>query len=420
MGRTLVTLAAAALAAQIPFEQAARDLQSPDASARLKSVQLLKEAAYPEAAIPLAHAIADTQDEVQLAAIAAELNIFLAEHIVPKKRVGLVVEVRNPILAEPAFAAGPSVLGALPVPVEVIDALRFASRDDNPRVALEALYGFGVLGVSPFGVARRELLRRSGPDIAALLGVPDPAMRYAAVRVMGRLFAKRADDEPIDPGVGDAVIIALNDKDRTVTIAAMEALGSMRYERGVQALTDLFTFHGKGDVAEAALDALAHIAHETSAPLFVAQLAAKSATQRAIAIDGLARGGDRARLADISRVADADRSDAVVLAATFASVLLANGSVDRIVEAVARPKQRDQAQQYLVELAPGRSAAFARYLMDPDERIRLAVVTALGVSTDPAALPLLEALLQDRSPSVARAAEHAVARLRAAQTKPAG
>jgi HEAT repeat protein len=420
MGRTVITLAAAALAAQIPFEQAARDLQSPDASARLKSVQLLKEAAYPEAAIPLAHAIADTQDEVQLAAIAAELNIFLAEHIVPKKRVGLVVEVRNPILAEPAFAAGPSVLGALPVPVEVIDALRFASRDDNPRVALEALYAFGVLGVSPFGSARRELLRRSGPDIAALLGVPDPAVRYAAVRIMGRLFAKRADDEPIDPGVGDAVIIALNDKDRTVTIAAMEALGSMRYERGVQALTDLFTFHGKGDVAEAALDALAHIAHETSAPLFVAQLAAKSATQRAIAIDGLARGGDRARLADISRVADADRSDAVVLAATFASVLLANGSVDRIVEAVARPKQRDQAQQYLVELAPGRSAALARYLLDPDERIRLAVVTALGVSADPAALPLLEALLQDRSPSVARAAEHAVARLRAAQTKPAG
>ncbi len=65
---------------------------------------------------------------------------------------------------------------------------------------------------------------------------------------------------PIETTVGDAVITALNDNDRAVKTAAMEALGSMRYERGVQALTDLFQYFGKGAEAEAALDALARIA----------------------------------------------------------------------------------------------------------------------------------------------------------------
>ena len=71
-------------------------------------------------------------------------------------------------------------------------------------------------------------------------------MRYAAVRVLGRVFAKRAQDEPIESTVGDAVITALNDNDRAVKAAAMHALGAMRYERGVQALTDLFAVLRQG------------------------------------------------------------------------------------------------------------------------------------------------------------------------------
>ncbi len=62
--------------AQIPFEQAEKDLASTDARTRLRTVQMLKEAAYPEAAVPLARLISDPQDEVQLEAIAAELNIL--------------------------------------------------------------------------------------------------------------------------------------------------------------------------------------------------------------------------------------------------------------------------------------------------------------------------------------------------------
>jgi HEAT repeat protein len=325
--------------------------------------------------------------------------------------VALVVEVRHAVLAESAFSIGPLAIGALPVPLEVLSALRAGARDENPRVAVESLYTFGVLAVEPGGRARQELLRASGPEIAALTGASDRALRYAAVRVIGRVFARRTADEPLEQTVGDAVVTALNDNERVVNGAAIEALGAMRYERGVQALTELFEYYGKSNAAAAALDALARIAHPASAPLFAAELAGKSAARRASAIEGLARVGDAARLPDI-QTAISDRDDGVALAGAFASTLLDGAPIDRLVEALMKPKLRDQAKQYLIELAPGRVAVFSKHLQDPDARIRLDVVDAIGLAGDPAGLRLIEPLLRDREPEVVRAAERAVARLK--------
>ena len=401
-----------ALSAQVPFEQASADLASPDAGTRLRAVQLLKQAAYPEAAVPLAALVTDPQDSIQLEAIAAELNIFLAEPIVPKKRVAFIVEVRNAVQAEPAFAAGPNALGPRPVPLEVLTALRIAARDENPRVAIEALYAFGALAVQPGGSARRDLLRATGPDISAFIGSSDPAMRYAAVRVLGRLLARRAQDEPIESTVGDAAITALNDADRAVRAAAMEALGAMRYERGVQALTDLFAYYGNGESAEAALDALAHIAHATSVPLFITQLASKSTVHRRIALEGLARAGDASQLNAVQTAVDKERDPGVMLAGAFALVRLGNASTDQVADSLSRPRLREQAKQYLIEVAPGRTSAFSRQLLDSDAQIRADVVDALGLAGDATAIAAVEPLMRDRDPLVARAAERAVARLR--------
>src|SRR4051812_18871386 len=401
-----------ALPAQIPFEEAAKNLTSADPATRLRAVQLLKETTFPEAAIPLAAAVTDPDDAVQFEAIAAELNIFLATPVVPRKRVALVIEKRSAVQAEATFALGASALGGRPVPLQVLTALRTAARDDNPRVAIEALYAFGAVAVQPGGSIRRDLLRAAGPDIAAFIGSSDPAMRYAAVRVLGRVFAKRAGDETLESTVGDAVITALNDNDRAVKSAAMLALGAMRYERGMQALTALFTYYGKGDAAEAALDALAHIAHPSSAPLFTAQLASKSATVRGIAIAGLARLGDRTQLAAIQAVVDNDRDAVVMLAGAFAQVLLGNAPTDMVADWLGRPRMRDQAKRYLVEIAPGRTGSFGHQLLDSDPEIRLDVVDALGLAGDPAAIAAVEPLLQDLDPTVARAAERALARLK--------
>lgn len=401
----------AQLGAQEPFERVVAQLDSRDTGARLRAARLLKESAYPEAAVPLAKVVTDPDAGVQFEAIAAELNIFLADKVVPKKRVGFVVEVRNTIAAEACFTAGPLTLGPRPVPAVALSALRTASMDHNARVGLEALYALGTLGYEPVGVRRRELLATSGPNLAAMIGVPDVARRAAAVRVIGRLYAVRPGDPPIDPVLGDAVISALNDKDRAVRGAAMQALGAMRYERAVEGLTALFKFYAHGDLGVESFDALARIAHESSVPLFSSELGSKNAAFKAIAIEGLTRRGERAKLAEIEAAMKGERSDAVLLAGDFATVRLGSGTLDLLMDALAQPRERDRARDYLVEIAPGHVQLFTRYMQDPDPRTKADVADILGLAGDPAALPVLQPLVRDPNTQVARAAQRASARL---------
>ena len=53
-----------------------------------------------------------------------------------------------------------------------------------------------------------------------------------------------------------------------------------------------------------------------------------------------------------------------------------------------------------------------RQAQDPDPRVRADVVDVLGLTRNPAVLPLAEAMAKDADQQVARAAERAVARLR--------
>jgi HEAT repeat protein len=298
------------------------------------------------------------------------------------------------------------------VPVEVLDALRKAARDDNPRVRLEAVYAFGALAVEAGGSRRVRLLAESGPDLAAMIGAADPYHRYAAVRVLGRVFARRRLDPPIDPAVGDAVIGMLNDKDESMQRAAMQALGAMRYDRAVSGLMDLFQYFGKGELAEATLDAIARIAHPVSVPLLTTQLASASDVLKATSVEGLARGGDPAKLAEIQAAVGLDRAESLQLARDFASVMLSDATLDRLVEAMARSRTRDRALSYLIEAAPGRTERFGRHLQDPDPAVRAALVDVLGLSDDPAAIVLLQPMSADPDQQVSRAVAQAMARLR--------
>jgi HEAT repeat protein len=399
----------------VPFAQAITDLSSPDVATRLLTVQLLKEAGYPEAAEPLAKMVTDANDAIQLEAIAAELNIFLAEKIVPRRRVGLLVEKREAIAADAVFDTGPLAIGPRPVPLVVLDALRAAARDDNPRVRLEAIYAFGVLAVEPRGTRRNELVRVSARDLAAMVNAVDPYHRYAALRVISRVLWRRATDMPADEYVGDIVINALNEREKAMQQAAMQALAAMKYDRAVQGLTGLFEHYGKGEMAEAALNALAHIGHPSSVPLFLSQLASRNDVVKGIAVEGLARAGDQTKRVQIQAAVASSRNGSLQIAGSFATVMLSGAStegLDPIVEALARERLHDQAFWYLVEAAPGRAPAFARFLKDPDPMVRADLVNALALGDDVAALPVIEPLAADPDLEVARAVERAVARLR--------
>ncbi|HEV8230315.1 MAG TPA: HEAT repeat domain-containing protein, partial [Candidatus Limnocylindria bacterium] len=233
-----------------------------------------------------------------------------------------------------------------------------------------------------------------------MLGAPDPAFRFAALRVFGRVFEKRLQDDPIETTVGDAVITALNEADRGLRVAAIQALGAMRYPRAVQALTDLFQYYAKGDLAAASFDALARIAHPASAPLFTAALTGKTSGLKGTAIEGLARLGDTSNLAAIQTALGGERSEGVLLAGNFAAVLLSQASIDPLTDALLRPKFRDQVWQYLVEVASGHPSAFSRQAQDADARLRADVADILGLSGDPAALAIVEPMVKDRDPQV--------------------
>ena len=105
----------------------------------------------------------------------------------------------------------------------------------------------------------------------------------------------------------------------------------------------------------------------------------------------------------------------MLLAGTFASILLSDSQIDPLSEALRRPKLADQARHYLIEVAPGRTATFRRQALDPDVQIRSGIADVLGLAGDLAALPIVEAMVRDRDPQVAFAAQRAVARLQAIQ-----
>jgi HEAT repeat protein len=406
-----LTFWSAVLFAQVPFEQITKDLTSPNADVRLKAVRQLKSTAYPEAAVPLAAAVTDSEDTVQFEAIAAAMNIYLAEKIIPRKRVALVVEVRSKIAAEATFSEGPLALNAQVVPDALLVALLRASRDDNPRVALDALYTFGALVDNQSPASRASLRTTAGPDLTGLLGVPQLELRLAAARVIGRVYERHATEPPIDEFVGDSVVRAVNDSERDVRFAAMEALGAMRYERAVKSLTDMYLYYRRHEIGAGALQTLARIGHDSSVPIFEESLAGKDELQRVAAIEGLARVGDPASAARIQTAVAREKNESVLLSARFADVLLAKGRLDPLFDALAKTKLREQATRYLFEVVNGRTSMFAVAAKNPSAQIRGDIADVLGLSRDSAASAVLGPLAQDADPAVALAARRATARL---------
>jgi HEAT repeat protein len=395
----------------VTFEQTIKELTSEDPATRLKAVRALEQAAYQEAAVPLAAVVNDPQGAIRLEAIRAELNLFMVDKIVPRKRVGVIVEVRNTISAEAVFAAGPDALEASEVPAAVLTALRTAMHDQNPQISLEAIYAAGALGTTANGSGRQALLAAAGPDLAAVLGVDSVEMRRAAIRVTGRLFEERPGDPAPNQAVGDGLVAALNERQSAMRIDAMEALGAMRYERAVQALTDLFTHYGHGSEASAALGALARIGYPSSGPIFVTGLTSHDSAVKAAAIEGLARIGDTGQATAIANAANMDRNDAVALAAQFAGVRLSNAPLDVLVEALSRPRVRDAASRYLAEAARGRVSQLAAYTQSHDPQVRASIVDVLGLTGDPQAIPVVQRLQQDADAAVSRRAARALGRL---------
>jgi HEAT repeat protein len=383
-------------AAQMPFADVVRNLRNPDPEVRVSALRLLEDAKYPEAVVPIAALINDPIDEIQLEAIDAELSFFLADALPRKSRVAFFVEVRSEGRGPRAFQVGPLAAWPKKAPPEVVKALLQAVDDETQRVRVEAIYTLGVIGGGPL----------TGDEAAQLIKALDhydPAVRAAAARVIGRLGAANA---------GDALMNAMNDSNTQVRYASMCALGEIGEARAVQALTEQFTFYGKGEGAWAALSALARIAHPSSVPLFRAHLENRDPYLRRAAAEGLGRTGDTSELERLRTAASSDESEMVRAASAFALQKLGENYLGRLVDSLDSDRMAPQVQSYLLELGSEAAAGLVPSLQEPDEAVRRHVAQVLGGIGSESTVASLTALLKDRDKDVARAAKLAIERIR--------
>jgi len=399
---TLFVTAAVAAVAQQParFEDVVRNLRNPDPKIRISAVRLLRETGYAEALAPLAAVINDQVNEIQLEAIDAELSFFLVAPVPAKRRVALVVEVRTEGRAPAAFELGPLAVWPKSVPAELVDALLQAVDDENKKVRVEAIYTLGVIG----SASRVKLSDAAVARLLKALDHYDPAIRAGAARVVGRLEVKSA---------GEALLKAVNDSSADVRYASIRALGEIREERAIQALTEQLSYYGRGEGGWSALDALARIAHPSSVSLFQSRLADKDPYLRRAAAEGLARAGDVESVAPF--VIDVNQDESEMVRAAMAFALYKKGHVTflgRLIDFTDSDRLAPQILGYFVELGPSVIAPAVVRLQESDVDVRRNLVTILGALGDQSTVTALTPFKADPNRDVATAATYAIERIK--------
>src|SRR5918993_201781 len=383
-----------AQAQQLRYDDVVRNLRNPDAEERMAALKLLRESKHTEAVEPIAPLVLDAMDGIQLTAIDTELSFYLVDDTPGRKRVALIVGVRNGGRAETAFASGPLAVWPRPVPGILLTNLLAAVDDENQRVRIEALYTFGA--IAP------PAAHAYAPVLIKALDHYDPAIRAGAARVIGRLKIKTA---------GEALIKAVNDSQQPVRFAAMRALGDLGEVTAIRALSEQLDHYRKGEGAWSALDGLARIAHPSSVPTFTGRLTDKDPMIRRAAAEGFARTKDPAGRALLESAVSTDPSDAVRAAMAFALQRLGGNYIARLANSLDSAKLTPQVAGYFLELGPPVARELAVHLQDPSESIRANAATILGAIGGLNEAALMQPLLQDRSPDVRRAAERAIQRL---------
>ena len=414
----------AALGAQHSFEQAAAGLKAPDPRTRIRAIQMLRDAGYPEAASPIASVLEDSDDRVQIEAIDAERALFMTRPVSRRKKVGFVVEVRTRDVVAETFAAGQLSLLPRRVPTEVLWGLVAAMRDDNLRIRLDAMNLFGLL--APLAGAEGTSAIRSGVSwTIEALRRGDLVTQIAAAAVAGHAQQSCGvipEDQPsghVCAELGNVLVEAVNSREPRLRRAAMQALGQLRYSAAAQALADQLSYYERGPDGEAALEGMSRIGHPASTEIFKRQLANSNATMRRLAVEGLARAGESDDLAELDRAGQAERSNAVLLALHFAAIQIhvrgkstSPATPDKLVDGLRDSSLRPLALQYLLELSPSIAPALANFLRHDDEDTRRLVADVLGFSRDSTIVPALEAATKDPDAGTASAARQAIERIK--------
>lgn len=378
--------AAAEQADVITFRQLSSDVNSTEPKVRRAALRSLATMG-PEALDPISLLVADPVRDIRSDAIQAVVRIYVEP---PPKR-----QVRSP---EEAFDWSPFLTTPWPVPPVLTTNLARALADDWPSERRDAAYALGVVLTPPIDP-------RVADELIYSLADPADDVRLAAVRVLGRLQVAKA---------GDHVIGRIVDPSLPVRLAAMRAVGELREARGLAALRQQLEFYETTTAGRTAFDAICRIAHPSSAGLIEQERFSRNEENRRAAYEGVARLGLRdADAAGVEQRLTEERNEEVRLAMAFALAASGRPYLERVVRATADPRLADQAMPYLVELGRVSPDSLLPFLQDPDPVVRARVAVATGIVGGPQAEVALGRLTADGDPSVRRAAEAGVVRVRA-------
>ena len=370
------------------IKRLAEDVNSAEPKVRRAALKALASRGA-EALEPLSLLVGDPERDIRSDAIGAIVAIYVEPP--PREHVSS---------AEEAFGWTRYRTTPWAVPPALVTNLVRALADDWSSVRRDAAYTLGVVMTPPIDA-------RVADELIYSLADPDSSVRLAAVKSLGRLRATRA---------GDQLIGRIVDPDLPVRLAAMRAVGEIREARALVALQEQLDYYRGATAGRAALEALARVAHPSTANLFAEERFSKSEAHRRYAYEGIARIG----VADADAVAmeqllTEERDEAVVAAMAFALAAAGRPYLDRLVQALADPDTANQALEYVVELGSAQPSALVPYLQHADPIVRERVAMAVGFVGDAGAEAALFKLTSDGNPSVRRAAEVALIRMRASR-----
>jgi len=368
------------------FRQLSTDVNSDDPKVRRAALKALA-VMGPEALDPISLLVADPVRDIRHEAMLSVVRIYVEPP--PKRQVST---------AEDGFEWSPYLATPWAVPPVLVTNLVRALADDWPSERRDAAYALGVVLTPPIET-------RVSDELTYSLADPADEVRLAAVRALGRLRATRAGDQLIGHIVDPAL---------PVRLAAMRAVGDIREARALVALRQQLEFYGGTTAGRAALDSLARIAHPSTAGLFAQERFSDTPARRRFAFEGIARLGgvpDGEVVAFEQRLAE-ERDPQVRLAMAFALAASGRPYLERVAQSLSDPKLADQAIEYAVELGRARPAALVPYLQDRDPVVRARAATAAGFANSPVLEAELSRLTTDGDPSVRRAAEVSVLRIR--------
>lgn len=365
----------------------AEEVNSAEAKVRRAALKALASRG-PEALEPLSLLVGDPERDIRSDAI----NAIAAIYVEPPAR-------ERVSSAEDAFGWTRYRATPWPVPPALLANLIRGLADDWPSVRREAAYALGVVMTPPIDA-------RVADELIYSLADADNSVRLAAAKSLGRLRATRA---------GDHLIGRIVDPDLPVRLAAMRAVGEIREARALVALQDQIDYYGEGIAGRTALDALAHIAHRSTAELFARERLSKNGEHRRSGYEGIARlGGVPAGDAvAMEQMLIEERDEAAATAMAFALTIAGRPYLDRVALALTDRDTATQALDYLVELGTAQPSTLLPYLQHADPLVREGVATAMGFVADASAESGLSQLTSDSDPSVRRAASTALVRMRA-------